>query len=347
MNKKGAILIVSLWVLLILSMLAIAVAGKLSLEIKVLHNQLDSLKAFWTAKAGICRAVNEKSKSLNEDTEAPNPLYADYPGQPWMNNELLFKEAQFGEGVYNIVNIDNPSLYGISDEQAKLNINKAGKDALSRLLEQRGVIAQEANSLSDAIINWRKNNSDFEAIEEILLVDGFSPEIFYGKDANSDSIIDKEEEGIKRFITVYGSGKVNINTADRAVLEAVLGSVDLAGYIVDFRDSDPTKPGQRRFVAAKGLNNESDSIRYILNGIPPDDFNVPGLDSTGRSALWSKLKTLYAGQSLSIDVRSSVFRINSAAVVNGLKRNIEAVVEFKQNQNSKAMEYNFLYWRQK
>ena len=60
-------------------------------------------------------------------------------------------------------------------------------------------------------------NAPFKSLEELLLVKGITPELFYGKD---------EIPGIRNYLTIQGDGAVNINTADPVVLEALSDDLD-------------------------------------------------------------------------------------------------------------------------
>lgn len=73
-------------------------------------------------------------------------------------------------------------------------------------------------------------NGTMPYLEELLLVKGMTPEIFYG---------DKEHEGIAEFVTVAGEdGKINLNTAPLPVLQALAPEMttELAQELIDFRE---------------------------------------------------------------------------------------------------------------
>jgi type II secretory pathway component PulK len=150
-----------------------------------------------------------------------------------------FKEGDFGS-----------TRFGIRDENSKININKADIKVLSRLLEiAAGLNDQRALSLAHAIMDWRdkdsffqhpqygaedsdyKNldepyeakDSDFEVKEELLMVIGMDPGIF---------------EDIEDLVTVYGEGKVNINTAPQNVLLALGLNDSLVQKILLFRKGE-------------------------------------------------------------------------------------------------------------
>ncbi len=51
-----------------------------------------------------------------------------------------------------------------------------------------------------------------DSVEELLLVKGMTPELFYGTE---------DQPGVAAYVSVFGDGKININTADPMVLESL------------------------------------------------------------------------------------------------------------------------------
>ncbi|MCX5694080.1 MAG: type II secretion system protein GspK [Candidatus Omnitrophica bacterium] len=68
--------------------------------------------------------------------------------------------------------------------------------------------------------SYAAKNSEFEILEELLLVKGFSENIF---------------EKIKDYVTIYGEGRVNINTTNAAVLFALGLDEDTANKVILYR----------------------------------------------------------------------------------------------------------------
>jgi len=60
-------------------------------------------------------------------------------------------------------------------------------------------------------------NGPFEFLEELLLVRGITRELFYGT---------AERPGISSFISMYGNGKININTASSMVIRSLSDEID-------------------------------------------------------------------------------------------------------------------------
>lgn len=239
-NHKGAILVIVLWTLCLLTTFAVHLGFGARQKI-IMVGRLDARdRLHFIAEAGVKRAILE----LKKEDQTPG---FDVLNDRWSNNIDIFKEIQVGEGRftvgYNYLNSESgeyQARYGIIDEERKININKAERVVIERLFKIIGLNEMEAQNLSASIVDWRDKDSelsiplgsaedryyrnlkepyeakdaDFEVPEELLLVRGMNQQIF---------------DEIKDFITIYGEGKVNINTAG----EEVLLSLGLYGSVVD------------------------------------------------------------------------------------------------------------------
>jgi len=155
----------------------------------------------------------------------------------------------------------------ITDEEARLNINTASGESFRKFLDNFNVDSKE---LSEKIFNYRENKKDklFYTPYELLMVEGIENNIFYGDDLNEDGVLEEWEDkdkdnkfdkGIKDFITVYGDGKININSASLEVLESMKGSsLKIAKEIIDKR------PFKSREELKDKLNLSSEELKNIL-----------------------------------------------------------------------------------
>ena len=124
--------------------------------------------------------------------------------------------------------------YGLTDESAKLNINTATADRLTRLIAQ--VVPEETpvEPLVDALLDWRDadddplpegaesdyyrqlpvpyrcKNAPFETVEELLMVRGFTGQILYGEDADRNGLLSlNEDDGVMSFPPDNEDGALN------------------------------------------------------------------------------------------------------------------------------------------
>jgi type II secretory pathway component PulK len=244
-DSKGSILILALWALCILATFAV-ISGYTVRQKLILAYRLDERAGLrLIAEAGVKKAM----AFIKSEPESLGNALKD----SWSNNPGAFKDVAVGGATFSIQYdyIDELSgqhliQYGLVDEERKININKADYKVLMRLFQITcGLSDAEAQDLAASIVDWRDvdneptspssaedfyyqslkysyqaKNQDFETLDELLLVKGMAPLIF---------------AQIKENLTIYGDGKVNINTAPRAVLLALGLSENVADKIVAFR----------------------------------------------------------------------------------------------------------------
>ncbi len=325
--QKGAISIIALWILAILAILATGFAYRMSLELKLSGYQLERLKATYLARAGINRAIYE----LERDTT----LNCDALNEPWSNNPEAFREVLVGDGTYTVsypwTESKKKDRYGLIDEERRININQASPHReLKRLfsLIAEGISSPiDADELAACVKDWRDpdstesepngaeetyyqslenpyhcKNGSFQTIEELLLVKGVTPEIF---------------SNLQDLITVYGDGKVNINTAPGEVLEALGLKEELRDKILWFRRGEDGLLGTEDDGFFETANYSQ--IKTTLN-------NFEELSQEELSQVRYLNYLISRGR---ISVSSSYYRINSVGVSPGGKvtKAITAVVQ--------------------
>ena len=280
--KKGSVLITTLWIMAILTLLAMGIGFRASIEVRLSKYAIDRLEARYLAKAGIVKARQhlKDSRTMNdtlyecgikfEGENTPETIFGDEfnelgNGSFSVRYTALKKvesvEAEEGEEGYEVV-MRPTEVYGVEDEERKININMSkltqGNKAEYRKIMERllpdpdGEEAFTRSDVIDAIIDWQDvdgpagtaessyyeglehpykcKNSDFDFIEELLLVKGITPEFF---------------EKIKGNITVYGDGKVNANTAPAEVLTAVSARAELAEAVIEYRSGADGEEGTK------------------------------------------------------------------------------------------------------
>ncbi|MDO8524989.1 MAG: type II secretion system protein GspK, partial [Candidatus Omnitrophota bacterium] len=226
-RNRGAILITSLWMLAILSILAMGIGFRVSVEARLAKYNMDRLTALYLAKAGVVKSIYRLSRT-------PSVIDSIYECGTVFSPEEKSDEAKIkaifcsslGAGSFNVGYTEDGRIYsGASDEERRININTAPEEVLKNLLMYVG----EDPTIASSIVQWRSKgpglddgyygalpapykckHERFRAAEELILV----------KDMNK-KIFDK----IKNYITVFGDAAkfaVNINTAPRAVLSTLI-----------------------------------------------------------------------------------------------------------------------------
>ncbi len=288
-RKKGAILIITLWILAILAILSVGVAGRMGLELKLTGFYRDNVKALYLAKAGVERAiviVGTRDKNVNSLTDE------------WTNNDEnaapLFKQIVVsGLGAFTVSYPfeEKKIFYGVQDEERRVNINTAPKEVIQRLMEYLNPDIGDAGKLAASIEDWRdadatreggtpedvyseegypRKDNYFDVAEELLLVKGMTPETF---------------NKIKDYITIYPktSGKLNVNTATLPSLVALglsPGPEDKARQIIAERagaDGIEGTTDDKPFDAQ--LSTFSSFLSKIEATLPQESVNLPDIKS--------------------------------------------------------------------
>ncbi len=268
MNRRGSVLIIVLWSLFFLAMLAVAVQAYVMPYAELSGKLMNRTQMHYFANAGVERAIFEVE---NDDTDLYDSLF-----DSWSRNDAAFNNGAIQGGTFSVLkdaplSSDKPE-YGLTDEEGKININKASQQVLKSLFEKVAQVeSEEADAIADSIIDWRdeddveqKNgkendyyqaleqpydckNGDFEVREELLLVGGVTPEMF---------------DKIKDCITVYGEGAVNVNTASIPVLVSLGMDAALAEKVIKFRAVSSSKKDDE---IPEGVFTDASLITDLLN----------------------------------------------------------------------------------
>jgi general secretion pathway protein K len=245
--QRGFVLVMALWALLFLTTLALSVGMGTRQKVVMLGRLEDRSQAHFTAEAGVKKAV----AVLLDDLERNQSLYTpEAKVQRHNNPEFLDIDVGGMRAAVLCERVDDKTgrtaeYPGLCDEQGKININMVDPDVLTRLTARvLGLDPDGARRLSTAIIDWRDygrrevngffsddyykslefpydmKEHPFERIDELLLVKGMNGMLY---------------ERLRRFVTIYGDGRININTASKEVLSALGVDENLADKILKVR----------------------------------------------------------------------------------------------------------------
>jgi general secretion pathway protein K len=226
-SDAGVALIV---VLLLLSLLLTIVgefAQAMRLEALTATNFRSVLAETWLAEAAYQRALAELlPEALAHELDAAGTL-------AFRRVRLLAPKAP--ERI-DVALSPGRLSYRLTDESGRLNLNRATRDVLDRLLQEVGIDKSMRDVIIDSIQDWRDSNeehrlngaesdyyrglpvpyrsknADFDTVDELLQVQGVTREILYGR---------PDAPGLAEHLTVWGSGAVNVNTASPTVLRAL------------------------------------------------------------------------------------------------------------------------------
>ncbi|MBP2668797.1 MAG: type secretion system minor pseudopilin GspK [Deltaproteobacteria bacterium] len=205
----------------------------------------------------------------------------------------------------------------IEDEERKINLNRLvlpNRNApdeqrlavFRRLLETLGVDA----AVADAVVDWldnddtprvggaesayylglpypyRAKNDLFDAVGELRLVRGVTPEVF---------------ETLRPHLTVHSSGKVNLNTAPKEVLMSLSAGADAAeGGVIDSAAADAIVAYRKEhpFTKPEEIGNVSSFLKELYRR--------------------TRLRDM-------VDVQSTAFRVRATGVFGDTSRTVDAI----------------------
>ena len=221
-KETGSVLIIALWGIVLLALFASSLAGGVRQKMVVFQRLEAKNQLRQIAEAGIKKAMAQIRDHSREEPFNIKSL--------WNRDFLPFENVVIGRGNFSVFSRSSKK-WVVSDESQKVNINRSDVGTLKRLFQLRGHLGEEpAERLAYAIIDYRDSdddlsayfgngseeetyssaglpykpkNRDFELISELLLVKEMDRDLYYQ---------------IQDDITVYGSGKININTAPSELL---------------------------------------------------------------------------------------------------------------------------------
>jgi len=287
-SRRGFVFVLVLIIVTSVSVLAVGMAYRTRMEIKLAGAYARKAQAYYLALGGI-----ERAKALLEEKRASVSDMGVLSGfHSSAEEEGLFERLPDSKLVQGL------SLeYSLRDEQSLFNINKSDPACWHKL----GVISQ---GCADGIVDWidedsdtspsgaetdfyqrlehayRAKNKAMTSLRELLYVKGVTPGLYLGEDLNRDLNLDENERdgalrppsdnadnkldlGLLDFFTVYGDGKININTAAAMILAALPGIDEEAAAAViahrygpdgrDGTDDDAFLAGKEQIADIDGL----------------------------------------------------------------------------------------------
>ncbi len=309
-SRNGTILVLVLFILMLMSAFSLTVGYMVRQQIQMATRLENREKLRYIAEAGVKKAIY----LLNDLND--KQARADALNQEWSRNSSAFQDIPLGDGIFSVLYSTGPQKgqklikkeqvqYGMIDEERKINLNLTKSPViLTRLLKYAaGINEEDAKALADSILDWKDEddfpsaagaesryyrslspayqpkNANFGVLEELLYVKGMTPLIL---------------EKLRPFVTLNGTGKVNLNTASEIVLISIGLNPSLVKKILDFRKGDDGEEG-----------TQDDGVFENLTAAPLTLENHVGLDQAEGQSLTGMI------QSGILDIHSQDFTIQS------------------------------------
>ncbi len=224
--QKGSALLTVLWISAALSAIALSVSSTVRSETNRVSTAADGLRAWYLASGSVERAIQWMCWGNQYRNPDGTPKFYD-----WNKVPRMFMSFPSGDAIVELI-----------PESTKFNINTASPSDLLRVVSVVTGDLGRAQQIVDGILDWRGSgypsifdqyystinptfrarHASFQEIEELLLVRGVTPEIYYGNYVPDGQGHLYATGGLRDSLSVWGSaGPFDINTASSAVMQAV------------------------------------------------------------------------------------------------------------------------------
>jgi general secretion pathway protein K len=244
-TQRGGALLTVLWLSAALTAIAFSVATTVRGETERTSTTVEQTRAYYLATGAVDRAILWMQWGRNM---SPNP---DGTARFWAPGITRLR-MPFPTGYAEVE---------VIPESSKLNINVASPLEFQRLFLSMGLSPALIQELTAAIIDWRQpspaptmfdqyylaqnpsfraRHASFEQIEELLLVRGVTPDLFYGTWVRNPAGQLVRMPGLKDCLALYGSNNLfDINMTSPPVLLSLGIPPDVVAQIVARRAVRP------------------------------------------------------------------------------------------------------------
>jgi general secretion pathway protein K len=242
-GERGVALIMVLWVMAILSVVALEFSFAMRTEITITKNLKEDLQRYAMAEGGVQRAITEliykHDARLQQIKRTLSLEEASQEQKEWIADGRSYS-LPFEQGSCEV---------RIMSEAGKININTVSEFLLRKIIGQLGLEGEARDVVVDSILDWRDTNDFYRAngaendyylslkepyyckngnldsIEELLLVKGVTLDLYHGKKGAPEGEEGSADRvGLKDIFSIYSPGEqVDINSATPLVMNMVLG----------------------------------------------------------------------------------------------------------------------------
>jgi len=274
-DDRGFALVIVLWIFIVLFALGAEFAQAMRQDATSTLNFADETQSYYLATAAANLTFFRARQALDNATLGLTA--ADTDSEPLIKPDGEWHQQDLWGA---------PVWVRVTDEGGKLPINKVDETMLTSVLTNLGVPPDPAAVIVDSILDWRDldddhrlhgaesdyylslpnpypaKNANLDSLEELLLIQGVTPELYYGKN-------DSFPVGLSQVFSVFNQRRqVNVRYAPPEVLRALFGlDDDELKQVIDGRqDSSNT--------ILPALQGRAPSTQLGLAEGPPSVLNV-------------------------------------------------------------------------
>ena len=210
---RASILVGLLWCVALLSIVVISVLHTARMDLMVVKNYGDRIQAHYLAVAGI-----EKAKALlYRNAQERSRSGKNHTGELY-NTPEQFRDMALGRGQFRVLRRARQDegggiVYGVSDEESRLNVNTADNESLAKLNGMSALIAAALADWRDADNAaspggaeaeyylglqppYQPRNGPFQTVRELLMVKGISSDLLLGQDTQQNGLLESAEDSL-------------------------------------------------------------------------------------------------------------------------------------------------------
>lgn len=360
-RQEGVALLLAMLFVVLLTAIVVEYAYQMQVEATLVANDANDLEAYVAAKSAVSSGISMLAEDLLVEQGVAGAAF-DSLQDVWavgmafspLNDATMqcVIDDEFGKLNINALVREERQAAGdstdrdestvvVEDEAEDEEAQEELVEVFRAFFEKRG--AEE--EVVDAIIDWIDSDDDttgngaesdfyngldvpyncknapLDSIEELLLVKGITPELYFGN----------LEEGflpLPELLTVRGDrrGRVNVNTAEPEVLEALgeaMGLPGLADTVLEAREQYPYQSDQELDEA----------------GLTPQNTDPADTAARGRRGSRSSRNR----RNPYLTVRSQVFRVRGHGMAGDSKVRVEAYVWRGEGETTGT--FQILDWR--
>jgi hypothetical protein len=379
-SPGGFALILVMLTIITLTALVASLAISMNTEMRLARNADYDAEMEWMGRSGIQLAEFALANkcAAQKGIDALDQFWAGGTA-PCSNDipQISLKNVPLGHGHISVTITDMERKWSIN---LVANPQRPQMDVLQKALAEVGVTdAALASTITDSLLDWcnrsgtarfsgakddfytKQNppyyckNGPIDDLSELLLIQGMTPEIFWGSNATNHPESAFQQHGGGAFTTptsgasgfgnkdapVYPvglhdlfspmGGKLNINTASLKTLQLIPGMDEASAEAIIRQRAGPD-----------GIDGTDDdapfqNIGEINSGMPGGGApaNVPGAPPAGIAA---------QGLANYIDVRSYIFDVTVDAEINGYKRAYHGIVSRAGGPAAQGWDCVKFYW---
>jgi general secretion pathway protein K len=240
LRRRGGALLAVLWLSAALAAIAFSAAQRVRVERDRTQTLVEGTQAEFLATSALERGL------FHIILGAPMGYTRDGIPIRW-TVEQPFMKLNFPSGE---------ALVEVIPESSKIDVNGAEPLKLARVMEALGVPQAAAGQIAMAIVDWRTPlggaqalpagptfsppHASFQQIEELMSVNGVTPDLFYGRMEHAGDGRWIARAGLRDCLSVYsGSSAHDVNSVQPAVLAAEGLTPEAIAAVVTMRKQGP------------------------------------------------------------------------------------------------------------